>query len=188
MRAGELGVELWATDGILNGKPENTLLTMYCRPATKLLYKAQDLGLVGWREQAGGRFRIWYANAETLATRTAHAPDVASSAFVRRSWRDHPKLWVNGCIDCHGAIRATATVEIEMHNLETSKGKRWRFNIAAQDMMSLAPRTEEEANNRIKLLTLNDEEYFAVCDWLIRNGYADGSILPNAQASHAPVK
>ena len=68
-----------------------------------------------------------------------------------------------------------------MHNLETSKGKRWRFNIAAQDMVSLAPRTVEEANNRIKLLTLNDEEYFLVCDWLIRHGYADESILPNTQ-------
>ena len=65
MRAGELGVEAWASDAIVKGKPENNLLTMYCRPATKLLYQAEKLGLVRWGEQAGGRYRLWYANAGT---------------------------------------------------------------------------------------------------------------------------
>ena len=64
MRAGELGVEAWASDGIIKGKPENNLLTMYCRPATKLLYQAEKLGLVRWREQADGRYRLWYANVQ----------------------------------------------------------------------------------------------------------------------------
>jgi hypothetical protein len=62
MRAGELGLEAWASDSTIKGKPENTLLTMYCRPATKLLYRAEKLGLVHWREQAGGRYRLWYAS------------------------------------------------------------------------------------------------------------------------------
>ena len=64
MRAGELGVEVWASEATIKGKPENNLLTMYCRPATKLLYRAEKLGLVRWRKQAGGRYRLWYANAE----------------------------------------------------------------------------------------------------------------------------
>ena len=63
MRAGELGIEAWASDSSIKGMPENNLLTMYCRPATKLLYQAEKLGLVRWREQAGGRYRLWYANA-----------------------------------------------------------------------------------------------------------------------------
>jgi hypothetical protein len=64
MRAGELGVEAWATKATIMGKPENTLVTMYCRPATKLLYQAEKLGLVGWRDQAGGRYRLWYATGQ----------------------------------------------------------------------------------------------------------------------------
>jgi hypothetical protein len=67
LRAGELGVEVWASEATIKGKPENNLLTMYCRPATKLLYRAEKLGLVRWREQAGGRYRLWYANADVDA-------------------------------------------------------------------------------------------------------------------------
>ena len=96
------------------------------------------------------------------------------------SWREHPKRWVNGCIDSHGAIHAVATVEIEAHEGKTLNGKRWRWNIGNQDFSSLAPRTVEEANNRIVMLHLNEEEHFTVCDWLIRHGYASDDILPNA--------
>lgn len=94
------------------------------------------------------------------------------------SWRDHNHRWVQGCIDSNGAISASASVFIEAHSLTLSRGKRWRWNIHAQEMTPLAPRTVEEANNRIKMLSLNDEEYFAVIDWLIRHGYADESSLP----------
>lgn len=93
-------------------------------------------------------------------------------------WFRHPQNWVNGSIDSYGNITATITKVIEMHDLENSKGKRWRFNIHTQDFCAIAPRTVEEANNRIKLLTLNDEEYFTVCDWLIKNKYASEDILP----------
>ena len=95
------------------------------------------------------------------------------------NWREHKFGWVNGCIDSNGAIHANATIAIEAHKGDTLKGKRWRWNISSQDFSALAPRTVEEANNRIKLLHLNEEEYFIVCDWLIRHSYASPDILPD---------
>ena len=91
--------------------------------------------------------------------------------------RNHKFRWVNGCIDSYGAIFAVPTVEIESHGGKTLNGKRWRWNISSQEFMSLAPRTVEEANNRIKMLSLNDEEYFIVSDWLVCHGYADEDIF-----------
>ena len=111
---------------------------------------------------------------------------IGSSAIVRQNWREHAKRWVNGCIDSHGAIHAVATVEIEAHEGKTLNGKRWRWNIGSQDFCSLAPRTVEEAKNRIQMLHLNEEEYFVVCDWLIRHGYASDEILPKTKSSHEP--
>lgn len=55
----------------------------------------------------------------------------------------------------------------------------------SQEFHCLAPRTIEESNNRIKMLHLNEEEHFAVCDWLVRHGYADERIMPNSEVSHA---
>lgn len=94
-----------------------------------------------------------------------------------KNWQEHPYNWVIGSIDSNGAIHAEALVELKAHHGKMLNGKRWRWNIARQEFGSLAPRTVAEANNRIKLLTLNYEECFAVGDWLIRHGYADDNIL-----------
>ena len=93
-------------------------------------------------------------------------------------WRAHSKRWVNGSIDSQGAIHASASVDIEMHSGALLNGKRWRWNIHSQEFCAIAPRTIEELNNRIRLLTLNEEELFTVCDWLVRNGFAGEEILP----------
>jgi hypothetical protein len=60
MRAGELGFELWGTRAD-RCHCENVQATMFVRTATRLLYRAERLGLVRWREH--GRSRIWQANA-----------------------------------------------------------------------------------------------------------------------------
>lgn len=60
MRAGDLGFEMWGTKATCC-KCENAQVTMYIRPATKMLYRARALGLVHSREE-GIRSRIWYAN------------------------------------------------------------------------------------------------------------------------------
>lgn len=101
-----------------------------------------------------------------------------SAKTTKHSWRNHPMSSVAGCIDAQGEIRGRATKEIDFHPPELSKGKRWRWLIWSQDFHSVAPRTLEEANNRIAMLHLNEEEHFAVCDWLVRHGYADDSIMP----------
>jgi len=59
MRAGDLGFEIWGTKA-QRCKCENVQATMFIRPATKLLYRAESLGLVRWREEHG-KYRIWYA-------------------------------------------------------------------------------------------------------------------------------
>lgn len=95
-----------------------------------------------------------------------------------KNWYEHSKSWVQGCIDSNGAIHAEATVNIEMHEGKLLSGKRWRWNIGSQDFSTIAPRSLEEDNNRREMLNLNNDEYFAVCDWLIRRGYASEDILP----------
>ena len=60
MRAGDLGFEMWGTKA-QRCKCENAQATMFIRPATKMLYRAQALGLVRWREH--GKSRLWYANS-----------------------------------------------------------------------------------------------------------------------------
>lgn len=86
---------------------------------------------------------------------------------------------VAGCIDSQGEIRAKASKEIQAHTSELSKGKRWRWLVRSQDFHDIAPMTIEESNNRIAMLHLNKEEHFAVCDWLVRNKFADDKIIPN---------
>ncbi len=85
---------------------------------------------------------------------------------------------VCGCIDSLGYITARASKGISTHRPNESIGKRWRWLVQSQEFHSLAPKTVEEANNRISMLHLNDEEHFAVCDYLIKNGYAHPDILP----------
>ena len=58
MRAGDLGFEIWGKAGH-RCKCENAQSTMFVRSASKMLYRAQSLGLVNWR--ANGPSRIWYA-------------------------------------------------------------------------------------------------------------------------------
>lgn len=108
-------------------------------------------------------------------TDEAALPPVAGSA----SWRDHEMMSVVGCIDSNGAITARACKQIDSHRPDECRGKRWRWLVWSQDFHSVPPRTVEEANNRIAMLHLDEDEHFAVCDWLIRHGYADESILPN---------
>lgn len=100
-----------------------------------------------------------------------------------RSWRDHEEMSVVGCIDSNGAITARASKEIGAHRPEESRGKRWRFLVWSQDFHAPPPRTIEEANNPRTMLVLTEEEHFAVCNWLIRHGYADDRILPNPVSS-----
>jgi hypothetical protein len=93
------------------------------------------------------------------------------------SWHDHPMMSVVGCIDSNGAITARACKDISGHRPEESRGKRWRFLVWSQEFNDLAPRSLDEANNLKAMLQLNDEEHFAVCDWLIKHGFADDQIL-----------
>lgn len=92
------------------------------------------------------------------------------------SWRAHPMMWVLGCIDAQGAIVANATKEGRTHRLEESRGKRWRWCVWSQEFIFAGPATKAEVNQPPE--PLNDEENFAVCDWLIRHGYADDRCLP----------
>ena len=61
MRAGDVGYELWARPATAC-KCEHAQATMYCRPAGKLLKRAQKQGLV-WCEERG-RYRLWHASDE----------------------------------------------------------------------------------------------------------------------------
>jgi hypothetical protein len=85
----------------------------------------------------------------------------------RKSWRDHEMKWVTGCITSQGAIIASATKGIRSHTLEESQSRRWRWYVWGQEFFAMGPGQ-----------TLTEEEEFAVCDWLIRRGYADSDILP----------
>ena len=60
MRAGMLGAELWVSRNIIMGKPENQLLTMYARPAGRLLARARKLHLVHCVDH--GKYRLWHAS------------------------------------------------------------------------------------------------------------------------------
>jgi len=76
MRAGDLGFELWGTKA-QRCKCENLQATMFIRPATRMLYRAQSAGLVRWREH--GKSRLWYANAEHQARAVASRPECGCS-------------------------------------------------------------------------------------------------------------
>lgn len=59
--AGKAGFELWSRPAT-GCRPENVCATMYCRPAGRLLAKAQRMGLV--RHEQHGPAKLWYANKE----------------------------------------------------------------------------------------------------------------------------
>ncbi len=88
----------------------------------------------------------------------------------RKSWRDHPIMWVIGCIDANGAITANPSREGRTHSIEESKGKRWRWCVWSQEFIDAGPRMTHPE--------LSDEESFTVCDWLVRRGYAAETIIP----------
>lgn len=98
---------------------------------------------------------------------------VGSRELVRRSWRNHDKMWIIGCIDAHGAIVARAERDCGTHTAAESKGRRFRFCVWSQDFHATIGGVKD---------IFNDDEYLAVCDWLIRHGYADDRILPNNSA------
>ena len=60
MRAGDLGFEMWGQRAD-RCRCENIQTTMFVRTATRMLYAAERLGLVRWRQH--GRSRVWQANA-----------------------------------------------------------------------------------------------------------------------------
>jgi hypothetical protein len=91
---------------------------------------------------------------------------------------------VAGCIDSNGSISGRATKGIDGHRASESRGKRWRWIIHRQEFHILPPKTLAELNNP-RANELTDEEHFAVCDWLIRHGYADESILSNNALSES---
>lgn len=100
---------------------------------------------------------------------------------AQRNWRkwsiDNDIMSVAGCIDSSGAIRARPSKGIATHPPDLMRGHRWRWIVGSQEFMHLAPRTVAELNDR-HLMALTSEEDFAVCDWLVRHGYADDRIIP----------
>lgn len=96
---------------------------------------------------------------------------------VSQNWRNHPIMWIIGCIDSNGHITANPSKEGRSHRKEESRGKRWRWCVWSQEMITLVGKTVDEINHPEKT-QLTEEEYFLVCDWLIRNKYASAEILP----------
>lgn len=94
-----------------------------------------------------------------------------------RSWREHPMMWVIGCIDAYGAIVASPSREGRTHRPEESRGKRWRWCVWSQELVTLGPRTIDELNNPDSR-TLTSEEGFAVWEWLRKRGYTDDRTMP----------
>lgn len=59
--AGNAGFELWSKPADVC-RPENNCSTMFCRPAGKLLAKAERMGLV--RHEQHGKTKVWYVTDE----------------------------------------------------------------------------------------------------------------------------
>lgn len=76
-------------------------------------------------------------------------------------------MWVIGCIDSYGAITArhAKATQNQMHTLEESRGKRWRWSIWGQEYHCTGGLAE-----------LTTEEIDAVTDWLERKGYKGNSV------------
>lgn len=78
-----------------------------------------------------------------------------------RKWREHPFMFVIGCIDSNGAITANPSRENRTHRPEESRGCRWRWNVHAQEFADVFAGTGH----------LTNEELFAVREWLIARGF-----------------
>ena len=78
-----------------------------------------------------------------------------------RKTLDDP-MWVVGCIDHAGEIRARVCEPFgsSMHGEAESKGKRWRWNLWAQDWGPVLGCSQ-----------LTEEELFLVSDWLEKKGH-----------------
>lgn len=87
------------------------------------------------------------------------------------NWRKHPMMWVVGAIDSNSHIVGTAVRGGRVHNESESKGCKFRFSIHSQDFFDVL----------FGYVKMKPEEYFSVCDWLIRNNYADDKILNRAK-------
>jgi hypothetical protein len=61
MTAGQVGLELWWRDSMVV-RPGNTIATMFCRSAGKLLRRAEAAGLVRCQFDPYRRKAMWYAN------------------------------------------------------------------------------------------------------------------------------
>lgn len=83
---------------------------------------------------------------------------------VKRIYDPDDAMWVIGCIDSYGAIKARAASgggDI-MHGISESAGRRWRWNIWGQEFHSTRNPTLDK---------LSDEEFEIVSDWLVKKGF-----------------
>lgn len=82
---------------------------------------------------------------------------------------------VAGTIDWLGNIEAYPSEGIDAHKAHSS-GKHWRWLVHSQEFHDIMPRTLAEHNNR-RFNEVSPEEHFLICDWLVKNGYADDDIF-----------
>ncbi len=85
---------------------------------------------------------------------------------MRRLRHPDEPMWVIGCIDAYGAIRARVAAghQNKLHGKEESVGKRWRWNIWGQEFYA----TREPLLNQ-----LSDEEIVLVESWLEHHGHKE---------------
>jgi hypothetical protein len=85
-------------------------------------------------------------------------------AYYEKPHEVDDPMWVIGSIDHAGAIHArhAGSNGRVMHGLDESKGKRWRWNIWAQEYVA----TRNASHER-----LSHEECTIVDDWLEKKGY-----------------
>jgi len=95
---------------------------------------------------------------------------------IKDCFKYHDKMSVCGCIDSYGAITAHDSKDIAIHKRSELGGKRWRWLVWVQEFDWMAPKNTKEANNPMSL-NMTQDEYCAVCTWLVENQYADESIL-----------
>lgn len=85
---------------------------------------------------------------------------------MKKTHAPNDPMWVVGCIDSYGAIRARVVKggESITHTPSESRGKRWRWNIWGQEFHSTRNPTLDK---------LSDEEYHLVTSWLERLGHKE---------------
>lgn len=88
---------------------------------------------------------------------------------MRRFRNPDEPMWVVGCIDSYGEIRARVVKggQSMTHTPSESKGKRWRWNIWGQ---------EYHATRNPTLDRLSGEETGLVSDWLERHGHKEDTL------------